>query len=114
MFMYIISDDTFKPQNSRGSFSFIFHRDVLSCFVEIDPNITDIVMKYFLAHALRWLLWKKHALSVHAKVAAYTAETVKSSKSLTEEECAITPSRPKKSFKAISFKTGVKKPHVYQ
>ena len=47
MFMYIISDDTFKPQNSRGLFYFIFHRDVLSCFVEIDPNITDTVMKFF-------------------------------------------------------------------
>ena len=58
---------------------FIFHRDLLSCFVEIDPNITDIVIKYFLAHASQWFFWKNVALSVHAKVAPYTAEAVKSS-----------------------------------
>ena len=71
-----ISDDTFKPQSSRGSF--IFHRNLLSCFVEIDPNITDVVVKYFLAHALQRFFWKNVALSVHAKVAPYTAKTVKS------------------------------------
>ena len=42
-------------------------------------------MKYFLAHASQWLSWKNIASSVHAKVTPYTAETVKSSKSLTEE-----------------------------
>ena len=42
-------------------------------------------MKYFLAHASQWLSWKNVALSVHAKVAPYTAKTVKCSKSLTEE-----------------------------
>ena len=57
---------------------FIFHRDLLSCSVEIDPNITDVVMKYFLAHASQWFFWKNVVLSVHAKVAPYTAKTVKS------------------------------------
>ena len=40
-----------NPKAPEGPFLFIFHRDVLSCFVQIDPNITDVVMKYFLAHA---------------------------------------------------------------
>ena len=41
-------------------------------------------MKYFLAHAKQLLSWKNVALSVHAKVAPYTAEADKSSKSLPE------------------------------
>ena len=67
-----------NPKAPEGPFLFIFHRDLLSCFVEIDPNTTDVVMKYFLAHASQWLSWKNVALSVHAKVAPYTAEAVKS------------------------------------
>ena len=66
-----------NPKTPEGPFS-IFHRDLLSCF-EIDPNITDVVMKYFLAHASQWLSWKNVALSENAKVAPYTAEAVKSS-----------------------------------
>ena len=71
----------------EGPFLSIFHRDLLSCFVEIDPNITDVVMKYwyFLAHASQWLSWKNIALSVHAKVVSYTAEAVKSLKFLPEK-----------------------------
>ena len=46
----------FKPKAPEGPF--IFHRDLLSCFVEIDPNIIDVVMKYFLAHALQWFFGK--------------------------------------------------------
>ena len=65
-----------NPKAPEGPF--IFHSDLLSCFVEIDPNITDVVIKYFLAHALQWFFWKNVALSVHAKVAPYTAKTVKS------------------------------------
>ena len=65
-----------KPKAPEGPF--IFHRDLLSCFVEIDPNITDVVMKYFLAHASQCFFLKNVALSVHAKVAPYTAKTVKS------------------------------------
>ena len=38
-----------NPKAPEGPF--IFHCNLLSCFVEIDPNITDVVMKYFLAHA---------------------------------------------------------------
>ena len=67
---------------AEGPFS-IFQRDLLS-FVEIDPNITDVVLKYFFAHASQWLSWKNVALSVYAKLALYTAEAVKSSKSLPE------------------------------
>ena len=65
-----------NPKAPEGLFLSIFHRDMLSCFVEIDPNITDVVMKYFLAHASQWLSWKNVALSMHAKVAPYTAEAV--------------------------------------
>ena len=55
-----------NPKVPEGLFLSIFHRDLLSCFVEIDPNITDVVMKYFLAHASQCLSWKNVALSVHA------------------------------------------------
>ena len=48
-----------NPKAPEGPF--IFYRDLLSCFVEIDPNITDVVMKYFLAHASQWLFWKNVA-----------------------------------------------------
>ena len=58
-----------NPKAPKGPFLSIFHRDLLSCFVEIDTNITDVVMKYFLAHASQRLSWKNVALSVHAKVA---------------------------------------------
>ena len=44
-----------------------------------------LFLKYFFAHASQWLSWKNVALSVYAKVALYTAEAVKSSKSLPEE-----------------------------
>ena len=67
-----------NPKAPEGPFLSIFHRVLRSCFVEIDPNITDVVMKYFLAHASQCLSWKNVALSVHAKVAPYTAEAVKS------------------------------------
>ena len=67
-----------NPKASEGPFLSIFHCHLLSCFVEIDRNITDAVMKYFLAHASQCLSWKNVALSVHAKVAPYTAEAVKS------------------------------------
>ena len=63
-----------KPKAPEGPL--IFHRDLLSCFVEIDPNITDVVMKYFLAHASQCFFLKNVALSVHGKVAPYTAKTV--------------------------------------
>ena len=45
-----------NPKTPEGPF--MFHRDLLSCFVEINPNITDVVMKYFLAHASQWFFGK--------------------------------------------------------
>ena len=63
-----------NPKAPEGPFIF---RGLLSCFVEIDPNITDVVLKYFLAHASQWFFGKNVALSVHAKVAPYMAKTVK-------------------------------------
>ena len=44
-----------NPKASEGPFLSIFYRDLLSCFVEIDPNIPEVVMKYFSAHASQWL-----------------------------------------------------------
>ena len=74
-----------NPKAPKGPFLSLFHRNLLSCFVKIEPNITDVVMKYFLAYASQWLSWKNITSSVHAKVAPYIAETVKSLKSLPEE-----------------------------
>ena len=74
-----------NPKAPEGPSLSIFYCNLPNCFVKTDPNITNVVMKYFLAHASQWLSWKNVAFTVHAKVAPHTAKTVKSSKSLTEE-----------------------------
>ena len=50
-----------NPKAPEGSFLSLFYADLLNCFVEIVPNITDVVMKYFLAHVSQWLSWKNVA-----------------------------------------------------
>lgn len=72
------------PKVPEGPFLTLFQRDLLSSYSEIEPDITSIVMKYYLSHASQWLSWKNVALSVHAKVAPYTAEAVQTSESLPE------------------------------
>ena len=73
------------PKIPKGPFLPLFQLDLLSSYFEVEPNITNAVMKYFLAHASQWLSWKNIALSVHAEVAPYTAEAITTSESLPEE-----------------------------
>ena len=103
-----------NPKAPESPFLSIFHRDLISCFVEIDPNITDAVMKYFLAHPSQWLSWKNVAFSVHAKVALYTAEAVKNSKSLAEVVDVRSLLQDRRSRLKHFFTNRSKKPNVYQ
>ena len=54
-----------KPTASEGPFLTLFQRDILSAYRDIDPEIADVALKYFLKHATCWLSPKNVALSVH-------------------------------------------------
>ena len=40
-----------KPTASEGPFLTLFHRDILSAYRDIDLEIADVALKYFLKHA---------------------------------------------------------------
>ena len=48
-----------KPTASEGPFLTLFQRDILSGYRNIDPEIADVALKYFLKHAICWLSQKK-------------------------------------------------------
>ena len=51
-----------KPTASEGPFLTLFQRDILSAYRDIDPEIADVALKYFLKHATCWLSQKKKLL----------------------------------------------------
>ena len=65
------------PKAPEGPFLCLFQRELLCSYFEIEPNISEVAMKYFLSHASQWLSWKNVALSVFAIVAPYTAKQLK-------------------------------------
>jgi len=71
-----------KPRAPEGPYLTLFQRDLLLAYSELDPSVANLVLKYFLDHASEWLTSKNVALSVHAEVAPYTAEAVKTHQSL--------------------------------
>ena len=83
------------PKTPEGPFLCLFQRDLLCSYFEIEPNISEVAMKYFLSHASQWLSWKNVALSVFAEVAPYTAEAVKTSESFPTDVdvCALLQDR---------------------
>ena len=66
-----------KPTASEGPFLTLFHRDILSAYGDIDLEIADEALKYFLKHATCWLSPKNVALSVYRETPPYSMEAVK-------------------------------------
>ena len=66
-----------KPTASEGPFLTLFHRDILSAYRDIDLEIADVALKYFLKHATCWLSPKNVALSVFGETPSYSVEAVK-------------------------------------
>ena len=66
-----------KPTASEGPFLTLFHRDILSAYRDIDLEIADVALKYFLKHATCWLSQKNVALSVYGETPSYSVEAVK-------------------------------------
>ena len=67
----------FKANSIEGPFLKLFHRDILSAYQDINLEIADIALKYFLKHATCWLSPKNVALSMHGETPPYSAEAVK-------------------------------------
>ena len=66
-----------KPTASEGPFLTLFRRDILSAYRDIDPEIADVALKYFLKHATCCLSPKNVALSVYGETPPYSVEAVK-------------------------------------
>ena len=49
------------PKAPEGPFLCLFQRDLLCSYFEIEPNISEVAMKYFLLNASQWLSWKNVA-----------------------------------------------------
>ena len=53
-----------KPKACDGPFLTLFQRDLLFAYREIDEEVADVVLKYFVEHGLQWLSPKNVALSL--------------------------------------------------
>ena len=60
-----------------GPFLTLFPRNFLLAYREIQPDGADMVMKYYLDHAVQWLNHENVALSVYSEVPPYPIEAVK-------------------------------------
>ena len=65
-----------------GPFLTLFQRNLLLAYREIQPDVADMVMKYYLDHAGQWLDPQNVALSVYSEVPPYPIEAVKVSSSM--------------------------------
>ena len=66
-----------KPTASEGPFLTLFQRDILLAYRDLDPEIADVALKYFLKHATCCLNPKNVPLSVYGKTPLYSVEAVK-------------------------------------
>ena len=66
-----------KPTASEGHFFTLFQRDILLAYRDIDPEIVNVALKYFLKHATCWLSPNNVALSVYEETPPYSVEAVK-------------------------------------
>ena len=66
-----------NPGAPEGYFLTLFQRDLLAAFREIDLDIDEITRKHYLGNASQWLSWQNVALGIHAEVASYSVEAVK-------------------------------------
>ena len=70
------------PKACDGPFLTLFQRNLLLAYREIQPDVADMVMKYYLDHAGQWLDPQNVALSVYSEVPPYPIEAVKVSSSM--------------------------------
>ena len=66
-----------KPTTSEKPFLTLFQRDILSAYRDIEPEIADVALKYFLKHATGWPSPKNVALSVCGETHPFGVKTVK-------------------------------------
>ena len=66
-----------KPTASEEPFFTLFQRDILLAYRDIDTEIADVALKYFLKYATCWLSPKNVALSVYGGTHPYSVEAVK-------------------------------------
>ena len=67
----------FKANSIRRPFLMLFQRDILLAYRDIDLEIVDVALKYFLKHATCWLSPKNVALSVYGETPPFSMEAVK-------------------------------------
>ena len=68
-----------NPQAAQGPSLSLFQRDLILAYRQLEPDIADVVWKYFLPHASKWFSPINVALSVYAEVPPYSLEAVSSS-----------------------------------
>ena len=66
-----------KRGTNQGPFLALFQGDLLIAFCDFDAEIVEMIMKHFFDHASHWLSYTNVSLSVHAEVALYSEETIK-------------------------------------
>ena len=67
---------SFKANSIKRAFT-LFQRDILLAYRDIDTEIADVALKYFLKRATCWLSPKNVALSVYGETPLYSVEAVK-------------------------------------
>ena len=68
-----------NPQAAEGPSLTLFQRGLILAYRQLEPDIANMVWKYFLPHASKWLSPINVALSVYAEVPPYSLEAVSSS-----------------------------------
>ena len=71
-----------KPKACDGPFLTLFQRDLLFAYREIDEEVADVVLKYFVEHGSQWLSPKDVALSLFSDCPPFSFNAVKTSSSL--------------------------------
>ena len=71
-----------KPKACDGPFLTLFQRDLLFAYREIDEEVADVVLKYFVEQGSQWLSPKNVALSLFSDCPPFSFNAVKTSSSL--------------------------------
>ena len=67
----------FKANSIRRTFSHAIPKRYPFAYRDIDPEIADVTLKYFLKHATCWLSPKNVAVSVYRETPSFSVEAVK-------------------------------------
>ena len=73
-----------NPKAAEGPSLTLFQRDLILAYRQLEPDIADVVWKYFVPHASKWLSPVNVALSVYAEIPPYSLEAVSSSESFSD------------------------------